>query len=95
MAMKRNKFEGVVEQMNQEEAAELERNKKVISKIAGIKRGRPASNSKRKVLPTYIPEDLYNEFLAITNEYGISQNAGICQAIREYVKNSKDRLGLE
>lgn len=95
MAIKRNKFDDVVEMMNQDEAEETARNREVISKIAGIKRGRPAAVTKRKSLPTYIPEDLYNEFLQITNEYGISQNAGICQAIREYVKNSKERLGIK
>lgn len=94
MAIKRNKFDDVVEMMNQEEAEETARNREVINKIAGVRRGRPAAASKRKSLPTYIPEDLYNEFLEITTAYGISQNAGVCQAIREYVKNSKERLGI-
>lgn len=88
-----NKFEAAVAQLD---AAETEvQSRKVVKAIAGsgVKRGRRAGQSEqRKVLPTYIPMSLYEEFDAVTKAYGISNNAAICQLIREYVNEKKGQL---
>ena len=47
---------------------------------------------KRKTLPVYIPESLFEQFNAITSIYGKSNNAAIVELIREYVAEEKDVL---
>lgn len=94
MAIRRNKFDEAVEELNEQESEAMEKTNEVVKKIAGTRTRNRVQREKRKALPTYIPESLYNDFLAITIEYGISQNAGVCQAIREYVNANKAKLNL-
>ena len=82
-----NKFDAIVEELNDEEAVEHEKTERV------LKRGTNRRKSEtRKVLPTYIPQSLYEEFDAITRAYGISNNAAICQLIRDYVTAKRSIL---
>lgn len=94
MAIKKNKFEGVVEMLDAEEDIELEKSRKVISKIAGVGKRNRQPAVRRQAVSAYIPENLYGDFVKITSEYGISMNAGICQALREYVLANKEKLGI-
>ena len=47
---------------------------------------------KRKTLPVYIPEKLYEQFDAITTAYGKSNNSAIVELIRDYVTQKKSVL---
>lgn len=95
MAIQRkNKFEDNVAELEKYEAEAQEKNAEVVKKITGKrgKRGRPARQEERKALPTYIPMSLYEDFNKITTAYGISNNAAICQLIRDYVDSKRDML---
>ena len=87
-----NKFAEAVAALDEQEAVTRKRSDKVVKSIAG--EGKPArrKTEERKVLPTYIPMSLYEQFDAITKAYGISNNAAICQLIRDYVTEKKDVL---
>ena len=99
-----NKFDNVVEELNQQEAESRVKSEKVVKNIAGKgtktkiitdKNGRKREikvTEKRKTLPIYIPETLYEQFDEITRTYGISNNAAICQLIRDYVTAKKGVL---
>ena len=92
MAIQRkNKFEDNVAELEKYEAEAQEKNAEVVKKITG-KRGRPARQEERKALPTYIPMSLYEDSNKITTAYGISNNAAICQLIRDYVDSKRDML---
>lgn len=91
--MKPNKFAAAVAELDAEENETSSR--KAVQTIAGShpRRGRRAGQAEpRKVLPTYIPQSLYEEFDAVTKAYGISNNAAICLLIREYVNEKKKNL---
>lgn len=105
MAIKReNKFDDEVEKLDEQEALANEKSENVVKQITGKcakkkiivdKNGRMREIKvveKRKTLPVYIPESLYAQFDEITTLYGISNNAAICQLIREYVIKKKTVL---
>lgn len=105
MAIKReNKFDGAIAELNAQEDLAREKSGKVVKNIAGKggktkvivdKNGRKREvkvTEPRKTLPVYIPESLYEQFDEITTSYGISNNAAICQLIRDYVTDKKGVL---
>ena len=105
MAIKReNKFDGAVAELNTQEELAREKSDRVVKNIAGRggktkvivdKNGRKREvrvTEPRKTLPVYIPESLYSQFDEITKTYGISNNAAICQLIRDYVIEKKGVL---
>ena len=105
MAIKReNKFDGAVAELNAQEDLAREKSGNVVKSIAGKggktkvivdKNGRKREvrvAEPRKTLPVYIPESLYEKFDEITKSYGISNNAAICQLIRDYVTDKKNVL---
>ena len=105
MAIKReNKFDGAVAELNTQEELAREKSERVVKNIAGRggktkvivdKNGRKREvrvTEPRKTLPVYIPESLYEQFDEITTSYGISNNAAICQMIRDYVIEKKGVL---
>ena len=87
-----------------QEEVSREKSEKVVKSIAGKgsrtktivdKNGRRREvkvAEKRKTLPVYIPESLYQQFDEITTAYGISNNSAICQLIRDYVTEKKGVL---
>lgn len=99
-----NKFEDVVEELHQQDAVDQEKSGTVIKGITGEKQntktivdknGRTRTVKvveKRKTMPVYIPDSLYNQFEEITAAYGVSRNAAICQLIRDYVQDKKGVL---
>ena len=99
-----NKFDSAVAELNAQEDAAREKSEKVVKNIAGKgaktktiidKNGRKREvkvTEPRKTLPVYIPETLYEQFDEITTSYGISNNAAICQLIRDYVTEKKGVL---
>lgn len=99
---KENKFDSAVAELNLREAAEDQKTGKVIRNMSGgktrtviDKNGRERTvrvAEKRKTLPVYIPESLFEQFNAITSIYGKSNNAAIVELIREYVAEEKDVL---
>lgn len=105
MAIKReNKSDGAVAKLNAQE--EIARGKpgnavkntagksgktKVIVDKNGRKREVKVAEP-RKTLTVYIPERLYEQFDEITTMYGISNNAAICQLVRDYVMDKKDMI---
>ena len=42
-------------------------------------------SEKRKTMPVYIPESLFEQFEAINTAYGKSNNSAIVELIRDYV----------
>ena len=84
---KRNKFDEAISELNQQEANEKEKAKEVVKHIAGS-----GGQGGRKVLPTYIPYDLYDQFNEIASQLGLSKNAVICLLIRKFVASNKDLL---
>lgn len=100
---KENKFDTVVAELDEQEAAERKKSEKVIKTISGgnktktiiDKNGRSRTvkvTEKRKTMPVYIPETLYEQFDAITTAYGKSNNSAIVELIRDYVTEKKDIL---
>ena len=100
---KENKFDSVVAELDEQEAAERKKSEKVIKTISGgnrtktiiDKNGRSRTvkvTEKRKTMPVYIPETLYEQFDAITTAYGKSNNSAIVELIRDYVTEKKDIL---
>lgn len=100
---KENKFDSVVAELDEQEAMAQEKSEKVVKSIAGgqqtkvvvDKNGRERVvkvTEKRKTLPVYIPESLYEQFDAITTAYGKSNNSAIVELIRDYVTEKKDIL---
>ena len=87
--LRKNKFDGVVAELDSQEKKAIEKSEKVVKKITG-KSGRKATEG-RKVLPTYIPLSMYEKFNAINDAYGISNNAAINMLIRDYI-TEKQRL---
>lgn len=106
MAIKRekeNKFDSVVAELDAQEEAAREKSERVVKAIAGDgrkktivdKNGRSRTvkvTEKRKSLPVYIPETLYEQFDAITTAYGRSNNSAIVELIRNYVTEKKNIL---
>lgn len=86
----KNKFDGIVEQLNEQEQIESAKSKKVVQAIAGRAAGR--KKEERKVLPTYIPMSMFKQFEQINAAYGISNNAAINMLIRDYISEKKDVL---
>ena len=65
------------------------------TKIIVDKNGRSRTvkvSEKRKTMPVYIPETLYEQFDAITTAYGKSNNSAIVELIRDYVTQKKNVL---
>ena len=101
---KENKFDKTVEELNEQEALAREKSEKVVKAITGKgiktkeihdKNGRVRVvkvTEKRKTMPVYIPESLYEQFDAITTAYGKSNNSAIVELIRDYVTDKKGVL---
>ena len=100
---KENKFDNAVAELNEQETIAEEKSQKVMKNIAGgnktktivDKNGRERTvkvAEKRKTLPVYIPEKLYEQFDAITTAYGKSNNSAIVELIRDYVTQKKSVL---
>ena len=100
---KENKFDNAVAELNEQEAVAEEKSQKVMKNISGgnktktivDKNGRERTvkvAEKRKTLPVYIPEKLYEQFDAITTAYGKSNNSAIVELIRDYVTQKKSVL---
>ena len=85
-----NKFDEAVNKINSQEEQELNKSKQVVKAIAG--RGRKKQAEERKVLPTYIPVNTYEQFDEINKAYGISNNAAINMLIRDYITSKKGVL---
>lgn len=107
MAIKReNKFDEDIAKLDREEAAVKEKSEEAVKRIVGNasasntrvvvdKNGRKREIKvveKRKTLPVYIPESLYEQFDAITTAYGKSNNSAIVELIRDYVTEKKSVL---
>jgi len=104
MAIKKeNKFDNAVAELNEQEIIAEEKSRKVMKNISGgnktktivDKNGRERTvkvAEKRKTLPVYIPEKLYEQFDAITTAYGKSNNSAIVELIRDYVTQKKSVL---
>ena len=104
MAIKKeNKFDNAVAELNEQEAIAEEKSRKVMKNISSgnktktivDKNGRERTvkvAEKRKTLPVYIPEKLYEQFDAITTAYGKSNNSAIVELIRDYVTQKKSVL---
>lgn len=106
MAIKRekeNKFDSVVAELDAQEAMAQEKSERGVKAIAGEgmkktivdKNGRVRTvrvTEKRKTMPVYIPETLYEQFNAITTAYGRSNNSAIVELIRDYVAEKKNIL---
>lgn len=88
--IKKNKFDDVVEELNSQEDAAMEKAEKIVKKMAGKSGKKPAEE--RKVLPTYIPMSMFEKFSAINDAYGISNNAAINMLIRDYVTEKQGVL---
>lgn len=105
---KKNKFDDVVAELDLQEAAAQEKSEKVVKKIAGngtktriidvkakdgtITKREIKVTEKRKTLPVYIPETMYEQFDAINTAYGKSNNSAIVELIRDYVTEKKGVL---
>ena len=87
---KTNKFDEAVDKLNSQEEQELNRSKQVVKAIAG--RGRKKQAEERKILPTYIPVSMYEQFDEINKAYGISNNAAVNMLIRDYITLKKGVL---
>ncbi len=79
---KQNKFDEAVEKLNEQEELENVKSKKVVKAITGRER---KVKEERKILPTYIPMTMYQQFNEINIAYGISNNAAINMLIRDYI----------
>ena len=93
---KENKFDSAVAELNEQEEAAGEKAEKVIKSMTGgvrtktivDKNGRTRNvrvSEKRKTMPVYIPESLFEQFEAINTAYGKSNNSAIVELIRDYV----------
>ena len=100
---KENKFDNAVAELDEQEAIAEEKSQKVMKNISSgnktktivDKNGRERTvkvAEKRKTLPVYIPEKLYEQFDAITTAYGKSNNSAIVELIRDYVTQKKSVL---
>ena len=91
MAIKKeNKFDNAVAELNEQEAIANEKSQKVLKTISGGSKTK--MSEKRKTMPVYIPETLYEQFDAITTAYGKSNNSAIVELIRDYVTQKKNVL---
>ena len=88
---KANKFDEAVDKLNSQEEQELNKSKQVVKAIAG--RGRKKQTEERKILPTYIPVSMFEQFDEINRAYGISNNAAVNMLIRDYI-TSKRKLPM-
>ena len=77
---KQNKFDEAVEKVIEQEELQNKKSKQVVQAITG--RGK---KEERKILPTYIPMSMYQQFNEINTAYGISNNAAINMLIRDYI----------
>ena len=87
---KANKFDEAVDKLNSQEEQELNKSKQVVKAIAG--RGRKKQTEARKILPTYIPVSMFEQFDEINRAYGISNNAAVNMLIRDYITSKKSVL---
>lgn len=87
---KANKFDEAVDKLNSQEEQELNKSKQVVKAIAG--RGRKKQTEERKILPTYIPVSMFEQFDEINRAYGISNNAAVNMLIRDYITLKKGVL---
>ena len=87
---KANKFDEAVDKLNSQEEQELNKSKQVVKAIAG--RGRKKQTEERKILPTYIPVSMFEQFDEINRAYGISNNAAINMLVRDYITSKKSVL---
>jgi len=87
---KANKFDEAVDKLNSQEEQELNKSKQVVKAITG--RGRKKQTEERKILPTYIPVSMFEQFDEINRAYGISNNAAINMLIRDYITSKKGVL---
>lgn len=88
--LRKNKFDDVVNQLDSLEQSELEKSQKVVKKITG--KGVKKKAEEKKVLPTYIPVDVYEKFNAINQAFGISNNGAVNMLIRQYILEKQDIL---
>ena len=101
---KENKFDNVVADLDEQEAIAQKKSEKVVKAITGNgaktkeihdKNGRVRVvkvTGKRKTMPVYIPESMYEQFDAINTAYGKSNNSAIVELIRDYVTEKKGVL---
>ena len=105
---KENKFDNAVAELDEQEQIAKEKSEKVVKNIAGkgpktrtikvtSKDGTVSTREikvteKRKTLPVYIPESMYEQFDAINTAYGKSNNSAIVELIRDYVTEKKGVL---
>lgn len=103
-----NKFDMAVAELDEQENLEKEKSNKVVKQIAGngsktrtievkskdgtITTREIKVTEKRKTLPVYIPESMYEQFDAINTAYGKSNNSAIVELIRDYVTEKKSVL---
>ncbi|MDD6488334.1 MAG: hypothetical protein PUG48_00760 [Clostridia bacterium] len=103
-----NKFENAVAELDEQENLEKEKSDKVVKQIAGngsktrtievkskdgtIRTREIKVTEKRKTLPVYIPESMYEQFDAINTAYGKSNNSAIVELIRDYITEKKSIL---
>ena len=80
-----NKFDEAVYELNSHEKQELNKSKQVVKAIAG----RGQKKQERKILPTYIPVNMFEQFEEINRAYGISNNAAVNMLIRDYITLKK------
>lgn len=104
----KNKFEEAINELNSQEEMAQEKAEKVVRVITGSDRetriidvnhkdGTVTTRTikvpeRRKSMPIYIPETLYEQFAAINSAYGKSNNSAICEMIRDYVTAKKSVL---
>lgn len=103
-----NKYDAAIEELNKQESIAKQQTDKVIKKLVNnsvktrtidvkkqdgtiIKREIKITE-KRKTLPVYIPETMYEQFDAINTAYGKSNNSAIVELIRDYVIAKKSVL---
>ncbi len=100
---RQNKFAAAAAELDTQEAIAKARADKVVKKIAGDGKTRTVTDKngrqreikiaeKRKTMPVYIPESLYQQFAAINEAYGKSNNSAIVELIRNYVQEKKSVL---
>ena len=102
--VKENKFDSIVTELDKKENEAKVKADTVIKAITGQgtgtkiitdRNGRTREikiSEKRKTMPVYIPESLYEKFDAITTAYGKSNNSAIVELIRDYVISKKGVL---
>lgn len=97
-----NKFDGVVAELNEEEAAAQKRSEKVVKNLAGgaktrvviDKNGRRRTirvkeTEEKKSFPLYLPISMFDELTEIADEECVSKNTLIRQILADYLKKRR------